>query len=462
MVHARPYQQAAIDAALAYLSPPCDATRRYLVGSPTGSGKSVIGMGVAMAMVHAGRRVFIATHRIHLVPQWVEHAKRAGISPGVIRAGIHPDPDARLQIGTVQTFRRRAGALGRFDLIVADEAHRADVSEPAFRMGVDVLGLTATPIGTGATTLGHWYERMHIAATPSELLAGGWIVPADMWCPYVPDLSQVKMRGKEFEERSLENVMATRALTGNVVEHWEKLARGVPTIAFAVSVHHANLLCEAFRAAGHGAAVISGDTPEDDREHIQRRFSVGSLDVLVNCAIFVEGYDLPAVGAVIMARPTNSLALFLQMAGRGARPEKGKTRYRLLDHAGNVFRHQAPHMDRLWNLQDESLNGKEAAAARETQGLRHCGTCFYCWSGTGACPNCGSTAPPRRVKEKAGTLVHVEEKQLAALLPAGQQAKEAIDKKRRALFARSKHMPVHKRYAWVQAQLKQFVEDLSR
>lgn len=461
MATERPYQTAAIAAAIARFSQPHEGPTRHVCVMPTGSGKSVVGMGVVRWAVQQEKRVFVCVHRIHLVPQWVKHAVEHGVPAGIIRAGVEPTPGALLQVGTIQTFQRRHMMGEGLSLVVADECHRGDVHKPAFSLGVDVLGLTATPQMAGGGVLADWFDTMHVAAYPSELL-GQWIVPADVWAPYVPELNQVRMRGADFEERALENVMSNTAVVGNVVEHWEKLGQGLPTIAFAVSVHHANLLAKGFQERGIGAAVISGDTPEKEREFITRRFSAGSLQVLVNCAVFVEGYDLPAIGCVIMARPTMSLSLFLQMAGRGARIEPGKKNYRLLDHAGNVFRHGLPQMDRHWSLIDEDKNGREMAVRRESQGLRNCGTCFYCWSGTGSCPNCGSTAPPRRVKEQGGNLVHVEETQLAALLPAGVQAKQAIDKKRRQLFAQSKKMPNHLRSRWVQQRLNEFVKELQK
>lgn len=454
----RDYQASAVQAGLLGVS---EGVPTVLV-SPTGSGKSVIGMSLVRHLTSEGKRVAWVTHRDHLIQQMRAHARDWEIPYGVVKAGQMETPDAPLQICSVHTARRR-DVWNRVQVCVLDECHREDVTGPVMKRaeGIPRIGLTASPIASDGDTLGRWFQHLVVAALPSQLLAQRAIVPARMFLPHNPELANVRSRGGDFDQRQLENVMARMEVTGNILRHWETWAKGQPTVVFAVSQQHARQVAEAFKTAGWGAAVVTADTPDAERDHIQARFRAGSIHVLVNCSIFVEGYDLPSIRCVVDAHPTKSLARALQQAGRGSRPEPGKADFILMDHAGNVMRHRPPHVDRLWTLLDRKENGTESAVARENLGIRYCPDCFFAYTGAGACPNCGSRAMPRRaVREKAGNLVEKTEAEIQALLAPTLQASEALDRYRRHLYAKHRYAPPSKRHAIVKKELAAFTREL--
>ena len=127
-------------------------------------------------------------------------------------------------------------------------------------------------------------------------------------------------------------------LMGDVVEHWLRHAADRRTVVFGTSVDHAIALAAAFRAAGVPAEHVDANTPTEEREAVFGRFRAGETQVLTNCFLAAYGFDLPAIAAVVLARPTKSLMLYLQMLGRGLRIDDGKRDCLVLDHAGCVHR----------------------------------------------------------------------------------------------------------------------------
>ena len=140
------------------------------------------------------------------------------------------------------------------------------------------------------------------------------------------------------------------------------------------------------------AEHIDGQTPLDERAAILAKLAVGDIDVVTNCMVLTEGWDVPDIGCCILARPTKSMGLFRQMVGRGLRPAPGKTDVVVLDHSGAVFRHGLPE-DRVEpgrsipNRQATSPeHQKRQAAARK---LLECTPAVIVRVGGKPCPNCG-------------------------------------------------------------------------
>src|SRR6185437_16453710 len=111
------------------------------------------------------------------------------------------------------------------------------------------------------------------------------------------------------------------------------------TVAFAVNVRHSLHLRDEFVKSGVRADHLDGSTPKIERDAILARLASGETEVVCNCMVLTEGFDLPAIGCIVLARPTKQLGLFRQMAGRGLRPAQGKTNLILIDHSGAVYQH---------------------------------------------------------------------------------------------------------------------------
>ncbi len=141
-----------------------------------------------------------------------------------------------------------------------------------------------------------------------------------------------------------------------------------------------------FLEAGVTAEHLDGETPGEERAGILSRLASGATTVVSNCAVLTEGFDAPAVRCAVIARPTQSLVLHMQTAGRALRP--GPVQPVIIDHAGNVSRHGMPHEDRSW-----SLHGPVRRAAVRNP-YRTCGECFaYYRASMSACPHCGCSPP---------------------------------------------------------------------
>lgn len=396
----RPYQIEGIAAARAILA---EGVRRVLLVLATGGGKTIIAALVALGAVAKGKRVLFIGPRREIVGQAFWKLIEAGIpeaSCGVVMAdGVIPHvhtrepynarrPNAPVQVASIQTLTHRR--LPPADVVFVDEAHHATSStwskvlEHYTEAGAVVVGLTATPCRADGAGLGKWFDRLHVIAGFAELSEQGFLVtPRVFTTPRGPDLSKVKVnRAGEYDAEQLATTMRDRALVGDIVAHWQRHAEGRTTAVFAASVEHSHELCEAFRAAGVDAGHIDGTMDTDARDAVLSDLRAGRITVVCNYGVLTEGWDEPRVKCVVLARPTKSLSLFLQMCGRGLRPWQD-TSALLLDHAGAVHEHGFPGDAREWSL-DGKVKRKGAVAVR---------TCPECYAalpaGTAVCSECG-------------------------------------------------------------------------
>jgi DNA repair protein RadD len=142
----------------------------------------------------------------------------------------------------------------------------------------------------------------------------------------------------DYVEIDLAKAVDKPQLVGDIVSHWHRLAERRKTVVFATSVAHSIHLCEEFAKSGVKVEHIDGKTPKDERDEILKRLSRGEIEVVTNCMVLTEGWDQPDVACCVLARPTKSMGLYRQMAGRIIRPAPGKNHALILDHAGAVFR----------------------------------------------------------------------------------------------------------------------------
>ncbi|MCX5743923.1 MAG: helicase-related protein [Proteobacteria bacterium] len=155
------------------------------------------------------------------------------------------------------------------------------------------------------------------------------------------ELEHVRTAAGDLDRRQLATVMNAPAAVRGVAKALAELAGARRTIAFAVDVDHAHALADALNVTRPGMArAIDGTASTDERRATLRDFESGAFQVLANCALFVEGFDSPAVACVAIARPTKSRALYAQMIGRGTRRAPGKADCLVLDFTGSAGRHR--------------------------------------------------------------------------------------------------------------------------
>src|SRR4029078_2976003 len=133
-----------------------------------------------------------------------------------------------------------------------------------------------------------------------------------------------------------------------------------------------------FVKSGARAEHVDGSTPKTERDAILARLASGETEVVCNCRVLTEGVDLPAISAIVLARPTKQLGLFRQMAGRGLRPAPGKTNLILIDHSGAVYSHGLLEDPIEWTLDTTKRAENPTHAARTHQTTSRLIECTQC------------------------------------------------------------------------------------
>lgn len=255
-----------------------------------------------------------------------------------------------------------------------------------------VVGFTATPCRKTGNGLGTFFDTLINAATIQELTAQGYLVPVVYFAPSEPDLKKVKVAKGDYVERQLESVMMNGGLIGDIVATWIKLGENRQTMMFTTTVAHSIAACQAFNDVGIPAEHVDGKTDKSKRKEILDRFRKKEVRVLVNCAVYTEGVDIPDVSCVVCAKPTKALANYMQMVGRGMRLAEGKKDLRFIDHAGVCYEHGPVHEITHWTLDTEVRNVNEKNELRKKEEKRPitCPKCQRVYTGQLKCPECGN------------------------------------------------------------------------
>lgn len=351
-----------------------------LLVSPTGSGKTVIASHIIESATKLGNKVLFLAHRRELINQCSNKLNEIGVDHGVIM-GNHPRyaPHKSVQIASVQTLNNRNKP--EVDLIIVDEAHRslARSYQSIFECynEVPVLGLTATPWRGDGRPLGEFYHSMHIVAQVQELVDKKFLLAPTVYIPNNPHLEDVTIIGGDYVESELDLIMNTTPSVDIIVNQWKTLTPDKRTVVFACTVNHSKNIINEFRANGIAAEHIDCTTNIIERDAILSRLKSGETKIVSNVGVLTEGWDLPELECVVLARPTKSLTLYLQMVGRGMRIYEGKISTFVIDCGGCTLEHGL-----VTDLRDFSL-----LETKKTQ-----------VSVPNICPNCKivSNAPSRR------------------------------------------------------------------
>jgi DNA repair protein RadD len=392
--------------------------RRIVLVAPTGSGKTIIAGEIIQHYVDRYRPVLVVAHRLEIVTQTSGKLFDRKISHGIIKAGFEPRPMARVQVASVQTvwaraMRSQAMLLPPADLVIIDECHHATAHTwrkliEAYPDAV-LIGLTATPCRGDGRGLGSIFTTMIECPQVGELIAQGYLVKTRVYAPVDPDLTGVRTVAGDYVESQLADRMDVAKLVGDIVSHWHKFSERRKTVAFAVNVAHSLHLRDEFVRSGVRAEHLDGETPKDDRDAILARLAAGDTEVVCNCMVLTEGWDMPEVGCAILARPTKKMGLYRQMIGRVLRPAEGKPDAIILDHSGAVYRHGLAEDPVTWTLDPEGRAESEAHQARvhhEAPSLLECSECSALRLAGQKCPHCGflPKRPPRDVPTAPGEL----------------------------------------------------------
>lgn len=439
----REYQVSAIERARGEFR---QGAKSVLIIAPTGSGKTVMASDIIRSAVERGSRTLFLAHRRELIRQTADKLYRFGVRFGVIMAGERMALQERCQVASIQTLRNRQDVVGAVDLIFFDEAHHAaaDTYQQVLKWypQARVVGLTATPWRQDGKGLAELFAASVIAAKPAELRDAGWLCPVGGWAYEALDTSGAQVRGGDYVQASLAGAALSKKLLGDVVAEYQQHAAGKRGLVFAASVEASERMALMFREAGVPAEHVDGTTPKEERDAILRRLQSGETLVVSNCNVLTEGFDCPELEVGMLARPTLSLTLYLQMVGRFLRPSAatGKTVARLHDHASLLAMHGHPYAERDYlPMADQSVNPKRAEAEKAKVAKR-CPSCGSIRSGW-PCDACGYSPSPREIEIERE--VHAREI-LANELAA---SKDPEVEKRRARFSRLSALEREQAYA---------------
>lgn len=415
---ARPYQQAALDCVEGCYR---RGVNSALLVLPTGCGKTQVFSWLIARRRAAGdlRPTLVVAHRDELLQQARDRIRqivpdaRVEIECGAQRAS----PGASVIVASVQTIGRNGsgrrlpwlsnaegiksdfslslslstypprGDGGCAGLIIIDEAHHA--AAPQYQLMLEqfrtpktqVLGVTATPKRLDRQAL-HGHERSvfeEVAYTYAirDAIVDGWL--ADIRGYRVEggaDLSGVKLQigGGDYAAGDLARRVDDPARTDAALRHWQEVAAERQTIVFCAGVEHAKHVAEAFRDRGIRAEAADGSLGREERAAIVERFRAGETQVLCNCELYTEGFDVPEAACALMLRPTTSWGLYVQMVGRVTRLAPGKSDAVVIDVVDNCSRHSLATVPAILDLPPsldlEGQSLRRAAEAMEEMGER--------------------------------------------------------------------------------------------
>lgn len=368
----RPYQDAAVDAALRAL----EQGEHPVLSLPTGAGKSLV---IAALAAQLPGRILVATHRQELLEQNAAQLNRYGdeAESGIYSAGLRRrDDQARVIFGGIQSIYRCMDTLqqaGQFRYVIVDEAHRVPPPSASSMyatvfdacLAAQRIGLTATPyrLDDGLLHEGDdtWFTSMPVSVGIRDLTPE-WLAPlVGLLTAHDIDTSDVRTRLGEFVTRDLSQAACEdEAVQGALEELCTLAAARQKWLVFCVDVTHSRLVHAALEDRGITAELLLGETHQDERRAALDRFRTGASRALVNCEVATTGFDIPDIDCVAMLRPTMSKGLCVQMLGRGTRQTEGKRNCLVLDFAGNIERHTP--LDELTDIQKSPAREAQDAA----------------------------------------------------------------------------------------------------
>lgn len=425
-----------------------DGMRKILFFMATGGGKSVIFLLFICGLLKNKKKVILVMRRKQLVYQAYKRFKKHGVDCSMVMANEKGfNPNSMLQICSIDTISRRKDIEFLKDAyaVVVDEAH--DTTSASYKNFFEKLdaelyfGLTATPFPVGKRVHNFW-DCCVKPIEVHELVEQGFLTDCVIYFPdQEVDLSDIKVKGSDFDQVALSNKMSELEIIGDVVESYKQHGNNYPAIFFGVDKEHSMKVCHEFNEQGIRAIHCDESTNQKDRDYALDQLKVHLLSgepyVLCNVNIFSTGVDAPEAIVGLFGRPTESEILFIQQVGRLLRPcricGKCKTTYDnsencpvcgydkplfikeraiLLDNANNIdARHGHPFKVRYAVLNKEDKKKKKKQEEGEFR-TKKCKECFAGYSAhLKSCPECGFTneRPERSITKKDGTIVPYDE-----------------------------------------------------
>lgn len=343
-----------------------------MVQMPTGTGKTYVIAAVVKWFLetYSKGEVWLIAHRKELVEQMEQTLDRFALEYGEKNEEL--EAKVRIRVLSIQWLTRNIGDLEKNGfkpgMIIVDEAHHALATsyQDVFIRNHKALkiGMTATPCRMKQASFRTLFSRLITSPSIKDFILHGYLAP----CNYV-------VIGEKSTDQQIVNLLTDRSGDGDysVKEMEEKLnvtdvirrlynsvvkyAYGKRGIVYAINIDHAKAIAEYYNALGIKAVALDSKTAAKTRKKAVEAFREGELDCLVNVNLFDEGFDCPDVEYIQMARPTLSLAKYLQMVERGLRINKKdpKKVCMIIDNVGNYRKFGLPDRYRDWNAMFEGM-----------------------------------------------------------------------------------------------------------
>lgn len=365
----RPYQDRDLKEILEWLKTNNDC----LYQLPTGGGKSVIMEHVVIH--HSTSKILILAHKRELVFQMRKRLQERGLRVGVIIGNIEEELDADIIVGSIRTVtgdKRIQTILDKnFDMILVDEAHHIRTS--SYEKVIDtyadhnpslkLIGVTATPYRKDKKPLNKYFSKLICNDDIETLQKNNFLARFRVFSTPTKELSDVETSGNDYQLLALSSFMREEQMLNFLVDAYEKEGNNNQMLIFCVDKKHAKDVMAKYKERGYKSIKhIDSDTKLEERAKILLDFAKGLVQIITCIETLTEGVDLPETKCIQLARPTQSLVLYLQMVGRGLRLKSDGSECIILDNAGCCKAHKLPNSKRHWSLNpdiDPSNPGKK-------------------------------------------------------------------------------------------------------
>jgi len=363
---------------------------RICAVAPCGSGKTVLFSWITAQARSRNQKILIVVHRQELIEQTSKTLDKFYIPHEVLNSKNINSCD--MHVASVYTLSRRLNNFEKPpDLIILDEAQHCVAN--TWRKVIEhfpnslIIGFTATPARLSGDGLGVVFQALALGPSVKELVKMGNLAPFEYFSPpVVADFADLKVKYGDYQASDVALKMDKSEIIGDVIATYRRLADGKRAICYCASCEHAEHVAKEFNLAGIPAAYIDGKTPDAIRKTAIEQFRTGIVKILTNVDLVSEGFDVPAMEAVILLRPTESTALFIQQSMRAMRPDPDNPNKVaiIIDHVGNVYRHGLPDEDREWTLE-----GKQKKREPGEIKIKQCPKCYFAHVPAPQCPKCG-------------------------------------------------------------------------
>lgn len=339
------------------------ANKRVIYQLPTGGGKTVVATKIIKD--YQSKNVLILAHKRKLISQMQNTLSQIDIEVGIMQGQNLINLESNMIVASIHTAvkdHKIDFLLKRsWDLIVVDEARRTrtnsydkilDILKES-NLDLHILGLDATPYRNDRKPLDYHFNEMIVSSENTySLIQKGYLANTTTFVTPIGDIEdKVTSWGGDFQITQLSNYMRQPIYLDYILESWMKYAEGKQTIIFAVDKKHAEDIFELFSDNGvDSIAMINSDFSDEEVDSIFEEYEAGNIKVIINIEMITEGVDLPNTRCILIARPTQSLTLYLQILGRGLRKKQDNSNLIVIDCAGLTEKFGGVKTKHHWTL----------------------------------------------------------------------------------------------------------------